>query len=113
RSCEANLPPGWFERAVADVDTFFQAELPAVLGWQFTREDASRIRQPVLSVLGADSAGIDPTTAEVHELLQDWLPQTETFSLPEATHALQIMNPAGLAPALARFFTRHPIRARG
>src|SRR5262249_28833936 len=47
--------PGAFDQAVADADTFFGQELPAVRQWSFTREDANRITQPVLAVLGAKS----------------------------------------------------------
>jgi pimeloyl-ACP methyl ester carboxylesterase len=103
------LAPGWFEQAVADVDTFFQIELPAMVDWRFTPESAMRITQPVLSVLGSESAAVDPWAVEEHELLQAWMPQTEAFVLPGATHALQMMNPAGMAEGLAGFFERHPI----
>jgi pimeloyl-ACP methyl ester carboxylesterase len=106
------MAPGWFEQAVADLDTFFQVELPAMNGWQFTPEMASRIAQPVLSVLGSESPEIDPWAEEEHALLQAWMPQTEAFVLPGATHGLQMMNPAGMAEGLARFFARHPILIR-
>jgi hypothetical protein len=52
------LPPGASELAVSDLDTFFQVELPALQQWQFTAEDAARIRQPVLSVVGTETAPI-------------------------------------------------------
>jgi len=103
------LAPGWFEMAVADADTFFQVELPALLTWDLTPALAKRITQPVLSVLGAESAAIDPSVVEAHELLQAWLPRTEVFILPGATHALQMINPAGMAEGLTRFFAAHPI----
>ena len=44
--------PGAFEQAVRDADTFFGQELPAVLQWSFGREEAARVTQPVLAVLG-------------------------------------------------------------
>ena len=106
---DASLGRGWFAQAIADVDTFFQVELPAIWNWRFTREMADRISQPVLSVLGADSGAIDPSAPEEHELLQTWMPQTESFVLPGATHALQMMNPAGMADGLAHFCGRHPM----
>jgi pimeloyl-ACP methyl ester carboxylesterase len=101
------LPAGWFEQAAADADTFFQIELPAMQQWHFTEEEARRITQPVLDVLGADSG---PHFAETQELLRAWLPQREPFVLTNATHGLQIMNPSGMAEALASFFARHPMR---
>lgn len=103
------LDPNWFKRAVADADTFFRVELPALAEWSFTREDAAKIRQPVLSVLGERSATVTPHVAEVHALLQEWMPQTKPAILPGATHALQMMNPHGMAQELSAFFARHPI----
>ena len=38
---------------MADADTFFAATPPE---WRFTEQDARRIGQPVLSVLGGESA---------------------------------------------------------
>ena len=103
---ERALPPSAFEQAVADADTFFRVEVPAHQAWGFTREVATRIGQPVLAVRGADGF---PFFREVTELLQDWLPQTETFVLPNATHALHTQNPRGMAEGLAGFFVRHPL----
>jgi pimeloyl-ACP methyl ester carboxylesterase len=100
------LPAGWFEQAVADADTFFGVELPALQEWPFSREQAGGISQPVLAVLGAESV---PVSVEVHELVQRWLPQAEPYVLPGATHGLQMENPRGLAEALAGFFARHPL----
>ena len=108
---DSTLDEGWFEQAIADADTLFQVELPAMWNWRFTPEMAAGLTQPVLSVLGADSGTIDPSAPEEHELLQAWMPQTESFILPRATHGLQLMNPAAMAEGLARFFERHPMPA--
>lgn len=109
RSVLDRVLPGAFEQAVADADTFFELELPAISQWSFTRADAGRITQPVLAVLGGDSHTLWPGWVEVHRLVQNWLPQTETFVLEGATHALQMMNPRGMASGLAGFFARHPL----
>jgi pimeloyl-ACP methyl ester carboxylesterase len=100
--------PSAFNQAVADADTFFGQELPAVQQWSFGREEARRITQPVLAVLGAKS---NPTFHERRELLLAWLPNVESFILPEATHLLQVQNPRGMAEALAAFFARHSLLA--
>src|SRR4051812_1767795 len=97
--------PGAFELAVTDVDTFFEVEAPALREWRFTPEDAHSIKQPMLSVLGADSA---PIFHEVHQFLKNWMQRTDELRLPNTTHALQYMNPAGVAEGLARFLARHP-----
>jgi pimeloyl-ACP methyl ester carboxylesterase len=100
--------PGAFDQAVADADTFFGQELPAVQQWSFAPAGARRVTQPVLAVLGAKSR---PTFRERQELLLPWLPDPEPFVLPDATHLLHAENPGGMAAALATFFARHPLAA--
>jgi pimeloyl-ACP methyl ester carboxylesterase len=102
--------PGAFDQHVADADTFFSQELPALQQWSFTREDARRIAQPALAVIGAKSQELDPIWGERQELLLSWLPNVEPFVLPDATHLLQVQNPRGMAEGLAAFFARHPLR---
>jgi pimeloyl-ACP methyl ester carboxylesterase len=63
----------------------------------------------VLAVLGERSAA---TFDERRQLLLDWLPNVEAYDLPNATHLLHFDNPAGLAGALAAFFSRHALIAR-
>ena len=101
------LIPGAFQHAVTDADTFFGVELPSMQEWLFTREDARRITTPVFGVLGAESASIWPGWNEVQERLREWLPQTESFVLAGANHALQERDPRGIAEAIAPFLARH------
>ena len=102
------LQSGEFEQAVADADTFLLVEMPAAFAWTFTPEDAARLRQPLLSVLGAHS----PERAQrVNQVLQRWVPQTETLVLPNADHALPLMDPPGIADAVAEWLVLHPMRA--
>jgi pimeloyl-ACP methyl ester carboxylesterase len=100
--------PGAFEQAVAEADAFFGQELPALQQWAFTEDDARRITQPVLLVLGESST---PTFPERRALLLAWLPNAEPLTLPGARHLLQVERPAAVAEALARFFARHPVAA--
>ena len=65
---DRRLPDG-FAQYVADAAMFFEHELPALQQWSFTREDASRITQPVLAVIGAKSAVSHPIWRERHDLL--------------------------------------------
>jgi pimeloyl-ACP methyl ester carboxylesterase len=106
--CDAHLPDGWFEQAVADADALFQVEFPAIQEWELTQEMASRIAQPVLAVRGAESGAF---FVQGHERLRAWIPQAEPFVLPDATHGLQEMNPRGMAEGLAAFLARHPLPA--
>jgi pimeloyl-ACP methyl ester carboxylesterase len=104
--------PGAFEHAVADADTFFGQELPALQQWSFKREDASRITQPVLAVIGEKSRELSPIWGERQQLLLTWLPKAEPFVLSGATHLLQVQNPRGMAEGLAAFFARHRLPKR-
>jgi pimeloyl-ACP methyl ester carboxylesterase len=100
--------PGIFEEAVSHADTFFTQELPALQRWSFTEDEARRVTQPVLAVVGEHSAGTFP---ERRELLLSWLPNVEPLELPGATHLLHIENPRGMAEALASFYARHQVTA--
>jgi pimeloyl-ACP methyl ester carboxylesterase len=101
--------PGAFDQAVADAATFFGQELPAVRGWSFGQQEASRVTQPALAVLGARSREVTSVFDQRHELLLAWLPNVEPFVLPDATHLLHVQNPRGMAEGLAAFFARHPL----
>jgi pimeloyl-ACP methyl ester carboxylesterase len=105
--------PGGVEQAIADAATFYRSDLPGMGAWAFGPEEARRITQPVLGVLGSDSDAVmvSPLFGEGHALLRALVPQTEPFVLPAATHALQVMNPHGMAAGLAAFFARHPLVA--
>ena len=100
--------PGGVAQAVKDADTFFQIELPALQEWSFTAEDASAIDQPVLHVLGADSASVFQEGAD---LIQSWMAQAEVARIPDACHLLQMERPAEVAKVIAAFLGRHPIAA--
>ena len=101
------LKTGEFDRAVADADTFLEVDMPAAFAWEFTPEEAKKIKQPVLSVLGAHS----PERAQkVHQTLKEWVPQTETTVLPNADHALPLMDPPGIAKVVAEFISRYPMK---
>jgi pimeloyl-ACP methyl ester carboxylesterase len=103
--------PGAFDQAVVDADTFFGQELPSVRQWVFGEQEAKRVRQPALAVLGEKSKDVSPAFEQRHELLLDWLPHVEPFVLPGATHLLHVQNPERMAQEIASFVMRHPIVA--
>jgi pimeloyl-ACP methyl ester carboxylesterase len=107
------LLPSAFDQAVADADTFFGQELPAVRRWSFGPEDAARVGQPVLAVLGAGSDEVSPAFGRRHDLLLRWLPAAESYVLPGATHLMPVQNPVGLAEALAHFLGEHGLGEPG
>jgi pimeloyl-ACP methyl ester carboxylesterase len=100
--------PGALSRYAADAATFFEQELPALQQWSFGRDEAARVVQPVLAVVGEKSLKMDPIWGERHQFLLDLLPDVEPFVLPDATHLLQIMNPRGMASGLSAYWSRHP-----
>jgi pimeloyl-ACP methyl ester carboxylesterase len=105
--------PGAFEQAVADAATFFETDLPAGLDWRFGEDEARRIAQPVLVVLGEKSVALHQRFAETQQLLLRWLPNAEGFVLHDATHFLQVETPRAMAEALADFYARHPLSESG
>ena len=105
-----NQLPGSSAQMRRDAGTFFDADVPALLGWQFGPEDASRIGCPVLYVGGSQS-GL--WFAEVRELLLAWIPGAENVVIEGADHSLALTHAPDIAQALARFFGHHPITALG
>ena len=99
--------PGAFEQAVLDADTFFGQELPSLQQWSLSREDAARITQPVLSVVGAKSQQLSPIWTERHQMVLAWMPKAEGLVVPDATHLLHVEHPRAVAEALAAFFAGH------
>jgi pimeloyl-ACP methyl ester carboxylesterase len=98
---ERALGPAAVQAAVADADTFFEVELPAMQQWAFTRETAARIPQPILTVVGANTA---PAFKEGSGLLKEWYPRALEVVVPDAGHGLQMVNPPAVAQGLARFY---------
>ena len=92
--------PGSVAQMDSDAATFFDADLPALLEWQFTSADAARIDAPVLYVGGTDSG---PWFAEVRKLILTWLPWAEEAMIAGADHSLAISHAAQIAQALAGF----------
>jgi pimeloyl-ACP methyl ester carboxylesterase len=106
------LPPGAFARMVADAPTFFEQELPAVQQWEFGEQDARRVTQPALAVVGGLSTGVSPVWGERQALLLAWPPNVEPLVLDGATHMLHLQQPQAMAEGLAAFLARHPLETR-
>jgi pimeloyl-ACP methyl ester carboxylesterase len=98
--------PGAFDEAVDGADTFFGQEVPAILEWVLTKDDAAHIKQPILAMLGEKS---HPVFRERRALILGWFSNIEPYDLPNANHLMQIQNPGGVSAALIKFFTKHPI----
>jgi pimeloyl-ACP methyl ester carboxylesterase len=104
---ERALPDARAE-ALAHADTFFQVEMPAVQAFGFGPEQAARVVQPVLNVIGERTA---PRFVEGQQVVQTWFPHAERCTLRGASHLLMVQEPQAMADTLAAFFGRHPITA--
>ncbi len=100
-----NTVPGGVEQAENDAARLFESDLPTVGAWEFGAEEAEKIRQPVLFLLGSESL---PFFGEARDLLRSWLPRIEDAGLAGSAHLLQMERPADAAAALADFLKRHP-----
>lgn len=98
--------PGSSAQMRHDVGTFFDTDLPALLGWDFRPDDASRIGCPILYVGGSDSGS---WFAEVRELMLAWFPNAEDVVIEGADHSLALTHTAQIARALATFLQHHSI----
>ncbi|MDO8434738.1 MAG: alpha/beta hydrolase [Candidatus Binatus sp.] len=100
--------PGAYQRAVADADTFFQIELPALMEYAQTMsaENLRMIKIPVLAMVGRHTA---PIFTQIHDKVLATIVQSEPIDIPGAGHMLQMENPTAVAEGLAEFFGNHPM----
>ena len=98
--------PGALTQAIADADTFFAVEFPALADWQFAPDDAKRIDCPVLRVSGTETI---EWFADSDAQLGDWFPLSERAAIQGCTHFVQMMKPGEVAQSLAGFFARNPL----
>ena len=106
RFTDGALPAGALDRAVSDIDTYFQVELGAMQHWNTTIEGLKDIRCPVLSMRGSETL---PVFSEGAALLQQWIPEIDTVLIPRASHDLPGRNPAAVATGLVEFFTKNDL----
>ena len=106
RSVVANTVPGGPEQAEKDAATFFGVELPGFREWSFDSERASRIRQPVLYVMGSESG---PRIEAGKQHFLSLIPHTEAAVVPGVDHAMQMREPKLVAAPIADFLSRQPM----
>ena len=98
--------PGSSAQMRQDAATFLDADLPALLAWDFGPDDAARVRCPVLYVGGSDSG---PWFVEVRELMLGWFRDAQDVVVEGADHSLALTHTSQIAGALATFLQRHPV----
>jgi pimeloyl-ACP methyl ester carboxylesterase len=102
--------PGAFEQAVTDAPHILDTEIAGLLDWRFGQEEAKRITQPVLAVVGEESLSLWDRFGETQRFLLNSFSDVEGYVLPRATHFLQLQNPGEMAEALGAFFEHHPLK---
>ena len=98
--------PGAIEDAVDDADTTFRIENPAIVQWRFGQQEANRIQQPVVFMLGTLSG---PREAERLGVLQSWIPHLQSQVIEGANHSLWLQQPTVVARGIAAFLAENPI----
>ena len=102
--------PGAPEQAARDVRTTFEVETPALAEWDFDRQKAGTISQPILHVVGSESLAI---FQEIGKMLHSSFPQqVDDLTVSGAAHGLHQMggrHSTTVAEGIAAFLHRHPI----
>jgi len=101
-----NHTSGGTAQVFRDADNFFSTILPALGEWQFGPEQAGRLAQPVLSVIGTDSERL---FRESDEMLHAWMPQVEDCRVNGVAHLLHLQRPEAVVQRVGAFFARHPM----
>ena len=108
-TCRALLEdrtPGAVAQAVADADTFFGVELPALTDWVFGPQQAAAIDQPTLSILGSRT---EPLWLEVADFLRRSLPRVEELTIEGVGHLLHVQRSEPVARGMRDFLRQNPI----
>jgi pimeloyl-ACP methyl ester carboxylesterase len=92
--------PGSVGALERDAATFFDRDVPALLGWRFGAEEAHRVRCPVLHI-GGDRSG--PWFHAVRDWLLGLLPQATDETVQGAGHLLGLTHADEVAGLVARF----------
>lgn len=103
---DANMPDGWYERALADLPHLFLHESPALRSFSYGPQEAQKITQPVLMLMGEKTESI---FVEMIRQEQELLPHAEVREIPGSRHMAPVLHPAETAEALAAFLKAHPM----
>jgi len=106
----ARTVPHGPEQAETDVRTFFEVEMPALADWKFDATVAKQISQPILCMRGSLSL---PLYEESVQLVQSWLPQTETHLVQDVNHLLLMQDAGSVGAGMAQFLMHHSLRPEG
>lgn len=96
--------PGGPDQVMADVDTVYTTEVPAMTSWTFGQAEADRIKQPITYITGGGPHGNTRTS------FKQWMPRIEEVIVPNVTHAMLMQDPKAVADAIAAFLKKNPLK---
>jgi pimeloyl-ACP methyl ester carboxylesterase len=94
---EPALPEGARALAAADLNTWLQADLPAMGSWMADPAAVKQLTTPIVWIGGADSP---PLFADSRALVQEWRPAMKAATIVGAGHYFPVLKPAETATAL-------------
>lgn len=94
---EPALPEGARALAAADLNTWLQADLPAMGSWMADPAAVKQLTTPIVWIGGADSP---PLFADSRALVQEWRPAMKAATIAGAGHYFPVLKPAETAAAL-------------
>lgn len=94
---EPVLPEGARALAAADLNTWLQADLPAMGSWMADPAAVTQLTTPIVWIGGADSP---PFFADSRALVQEWRPAMKAATIVGAGHYFPVLKPAETATAL-------------
>ena len=103
----ARVVPGGPEQAEADAATFFEVEMPGLGPWALDPDKASRVTQPALFLLGADSG---PLFESAQQAFLKVFPDIETVTLAGLNHLLHMRDSRKVASPVVDFLQSHPMQ---
>ena len=94
---EPALPQGARALAAADLNTWLQADLPAMGSWMADPAAVTQLTTPIVWIGGADSP---PLFADSRALVQEWRPAMKAATIVGAGHYFPVLKSAETATAL-------------
>jgi pimeloyl-ACP methyl ester carboxylesterase len=96
------LPSNSFEISNYRCKNIFHEEIPSMKSWIFTKNQAKdSLHKKVLHIRGMQNSR--KISKDREDLLNYWLPQTITTSIPNAPHMIQITNPKEVVQTVNSF----------
>lgn len=102
RTDAENTFPIIVDQVEASADHVFEREVPGVEAYRLPKEKAQRIKQPALIVLSQEFGPF----ASYLESIEEWLPQTNVVTIPDAGHDLPWKQPKLIAEEISRFISK-------